>query len=240
MEEKADLLDRLKKAMVDKVLIIDTNASEAPQPGVFQSGAYWEFLTPKSEPVDDPTQGTTFHAPTDANNLKKKCYDYDVNFDCQPFVKLVDVPKFDRFKRRLENGKTVEKVATAEGTPEQSFLDKHGLTHKSRPIELFETFCPMSLTDKWVSFSNRKALLENAGQPGKPYPNWKPFSVKEFRQHIGVRMFHGLLLSLSFDMKFKTQAEDPVNGNDFISRSLGPNVMWGTRIFLTFWPFKIL
>ena len=58
---KVVLQDQLKKAMIDKVPIVNTEASVAPQPGLFQSGAYWEFLTPKSEPVEDPTEGTSFH-----------------------------------------------------------------------------------------------------------------------------------------------------------------------------------
>ena len=81
----------------------------------------------------------------------------------------------------------------------------------------------MSLTDKWEMYSNHKALLENAGQEGKLYPDFTDFKVKEIRQFIGARMMHGLAPAPRLQMKFRIQADDEVNGKDFINRCVGPN-----------------
>ena len=81
----------------------------------------------------------------------------------------------------------------------------------------------MYLTEKWEMYSNHKALLENAGQEGKLYPNFTDFKVKEIRQIIGARMMHGLAPAPRIQMKSRSQADDDVNGNNFISRCVGPN-----------------
>ena len=218
---------KLQKAMDDKVPVLTETDKERPaQPNLFHPNAFWERLHPGEEPVEDPTDGTHFFSPTDPEQAKPKLYDYPDIFDRPPFTKIVDVPVFDRFgRRKIDNNqsKAVEKIATSEGTPDQSFLDKHNLDHNSSPINFFEAFCPTSLTDKWTTYTNHKAMLANAGQSGKAYPDFKPFTVHELRQHIGVRILHGLSPSPRIEMKFSPQAKDPINGNDFVSRSLGPN-----------------
>ena len=225
--KKAILQERLKKAMQDKVELVPVETSERPsQPDLFAPDAFWTMLQPGVEPVEDPTVGTDYFSPTDKEGAKPKLFDYPDVFDRPPFINIVDVPVFDKFGRREkdEAGKPkVRKEQRQEGTPTQSFLDKHHLDRDSRPIQFFEAFCPMSLTDRWTTYTNHKAMLENAGQPGKLYPDFTPFTVKELRQHIGVRILHGLSPSPRVEMKFDNQAKDPVNGNDFVSNSLGPN-----------------
>ena len=79
---KAELLERLQKAMVDQVPIATTGNAEAPQQqGVFSTGAYWQFLKPCEEPVQDPTEHTSFYAPTDSDKVKAKVFNYSVAFD---------------------------------------------------------------------------------------------------------------------------------------------------------------
>ena len=77
-----------------------------------------------------------------------------------------------------------EKEATFEGTPNQSWLDKHGLDHNLKPQDFYAAFVPDSLVGTWTTYTNNKAILENAGQEGKLYPDWKPFKVRDLKQHI--------------------------------------------------------
>ena len=133
--------------MVNKVKLIPVETSESPsQPDLFAADAFWKFLQPGTEPVEDPTVGTDYFSPTDKEDAKPKLFDYPDVFDRPPFINHVDVPVFDRFGRREkdeQSGKLkVKKEHRQEGTPTQSFLDQHHLDHNSRPIQFFMAFVP--------------------------------------------------------------------------------------------------
>ena len=66
-------------------------------------------------------------------------------------------------------------------------------------------------------------MLANAGQKGETYPDFKPSTLTELRKHIGVYFVHGLSPSPSVSHKFQSQADNPINGNDSVKSSLGPN-----------------
>ena len=218
-----------------------TSKVRPAQPDLFHPNAFWELLHPGEEPIEDPTDGTHFFFPTNPEQAKPKLYDYPNIFDRPPFTKIVDVPVFDRFGRRKiddNKSKAVKKVATSEGTPDQSFLDKHNLDHNSSPINFFEAFCPTSLTGMWTTYTNHKAMLANAGQAFQAYPDYKPFTVHELRKHIGVRILHGLSPSPRIEMKFSPQAKDTINGNNFVARSLGPNAIRRHKHFRRFFDCK--
>ena len=68
-----------------------------------------------------------------------------------------------------------------------------------------------------------KAMIANAGQEGEIYPDFVPFTPIELRKHIGLYFLHGLAPSQLLNMKFKTQRENCINGNDFVRVCLGPN-----------------
>ena len=68
-----------------------------------------------------------------------------------------------------------------------------------------------------------KASLASAGIDGTCYEEFKPFSVKEIRQHLGLYILQGLNPSPRIEMKFKPQREDMIHGSDLIYRSFG---MW--------------
>ena len=53
------------------------------------------------------------------------------------------------------------------GAPRPEFLFEHGLNANSLPHEWFKPFLPKSLTGMWISHTNHKALLSNAGQEGE-------------------------------------------------------------------------
>ena len=120
------------------------------------------------------------------------------------------------------------------GRPKLDFLETNGLDFYSCPEEYFAAFVPDSLVGTWTTYTNNKAILSNAGQEGQPYPDFSPFKIAELKQHIGVRIFHGLEPSPRVEMKFLSQANDPVNGNDFFNRSLVPNAKRRHKMFRRF------
>ena len=57
---KAELVDRLKRAMIDRVPIQNLQESEAANTNVFAQGAYWKVLKPDAAEVKDPMTNTQF------------------------------------------------------------------------------------------------------------------------------------------------------------------------------------
>ena len=114
-----------------------------------------------------------------------------------------------------------------------NFIRKHGLNLDSHPAEWFQSFLPITNTrrnqvfsiENCLSWTNTKAMMENAGGKGGKYNDFVPFSLDEFQRHIGLYLLQALLPSLQVEMKFYSQSEDPVNGNDFVHHSFG-SVAW--------------
>ena len=50
---------------------------------------------------------------------------------------------------------------------------------------------------------------------------FKKISCDELMQHIGLYLLQALSPSPQVEMKFRSQKEDPVNGNDFVHSSFG-------------------
>ena len=61
---------------------------------------------------------------------------------------------------------------------------------------------------------NLKAVLLGAGVPGAINPSFTPFSYQEMKQFVGLYILQGLNPSPRVDMKFSSQNEDPIQGND--------------------------
>ena len=123
--------------------------------------------------------------------------DYVEQFDCLPFFWELEEFKFDCFKRRKVNRTTRRpvrnrKACKDKGRVDPTFFEKHDLHSDSRPSEWFTPWIPIELTNSWTTYTNTKAMMVNAGQKGKPYPDYEPFTVKELRQHIGVVMLQGI------------------------------------------------
>jgi hypothetical protein len=57
----------------------------------------------------------------------------------------------------------------------------------------------------------------------KPYPDFKPFTVNELKQHLALYVVNGLCPSSRAELRFKQQPVDPINGNDFIYQSFVAN-----------------
>jgi hypothetical protein len=74
----------------------------------------------------------------------------------------------------------------------------------------------------WTKYTNNKAISCQAGAGEAIYCKFKPFSMVEIRQHLGLYIFNGLTPSPRVEMKFQLQTSDPVHGNDFIKNAFGP------------------
>ena len=81
-----------------------------------------------------------------------------------------------------------------------------------------ETICTV---EDFLQWTNMRAIKENAGLGGKYSKDWKPFTLDEMMKHLGLYLFQGLSPSPQVEMKFCSQQEDPVNGNDFIHTAFG-------------------
>jgi hypothetical protein len=81
---------------------------------------------------------------------------------------------------------------------------KHKLSSQSHPAEILDIFVPFhnnkyNKTNKgefpyieaWTKYTNAKAILANAGQPGMSYPKFKPYSMSEICQHVGAYILNG-------------------------------------------------
>ena len=66
------------------------------------------------------------------------------------------------------------------------------------------------------------------------YPDFTPFTNDALRQHISIYMIQGLDPAPQVSMKFKSQQEDDINGNDFINRPLGPGAVRRHKHFRRF------
>ena len=63
-------------------------------------------------------------------------------------------------------------------------------------------------------------MMENGGLGGK-YKYFRIFSLHELMKHIGLYLLQGFSPSPQVELKFHSQSEDPVNGNDFVQKSFG-------------------
>ena len=225
---KAELQERLLKAMVDRAPLVDASTEETAQPTVFSAGVKWLKMEPTNV-VSDPTHDTEIRAPTvpEGENTHAIKYDFVQIFDRPPFVAQIDRPVYDRFRRKKVNSKTgkclKEKVRRKKGCPNPRFIEKHNLDVDSEPSDWFEAFLPRYLIDRWTSYTNTKAMMVNAGQEGQLYPDYEQFTCNELKRHLGVIILHGISPSPRVAMKFHTQQDDFANGNDFVRANLGPN-----------------
>ena len=65
--------------------------------------------------------------------------------------------------------------------------------------------------------------MMQAGEGGIRYTKFKYFGVDEVQKLMGVQVAHGLSPTPQVSMKFKSQMQDPINGNDFIASVMYPN-----------------
>ena len=148
----------------------------------------------------------------------------------------------------MKNGKRVpvyEEVIRKKGIVDPNFMMKHKISSQSLPHKIVEVFMPLNKQrgrglfptgenkkapkfrgdfETICIWTNAKAHLAGAGKGGSYYyPDFVDFTPYEIRQHFAVYIHQSLSPAPQVEKKFKTQAHDKINGNDFIANSLGQN-----------------
>ena len=169
------------------------------------------------------------------------------------------------WKKELVNDKRVPEYDTTtrtKGCVNPKFKKKHKLSSKSLPHEIADVFLPLhrkgkglfpleddgptnTKVPKWrgdiqtvCDWTNLKADLAGAGPHGGYYRDFVKFTPEEIRKHIAVYILHSLSPSPQLAMKFNTQVQDEINGNDFIANSIGPGGRRRHQMFRAFLSFQ--
>ena len=225
---KAALVARLEDAIKNGVPLVANLTTEKARNLAgesFSPGAHWELLECTGEFIQE-TREEGFRAPTEpegeTSTVKKR--NYTQSFDRMVFTGKAELPKAYR-NGRLSN--KYQKVPCTETQPSMPFIRKHNLRRGSHPASWFEPFFPTKAKDKktfsienCLRWTNTKAMMEGAGLGGK-YNDFINFDINEFRRHLGLYLLQALSPSPQIEMKFQSQTNDPVNGNDMVHEAFG-------------------
>ena len=137
----------------------------------------------------------------------------------------------------------LEKKKRMSGQPKVAWLENNRLSPVSHPVSFMEVLLSrdgtpeekrrrrhmkrVSLFTDWKNYTNLKASLCGAGQD--IYKDWYEFTVEEMRMRIGLYVLDGISPSPRVEMKFETQSNNPVNGNDLVNESFGGAPSKATR-----------
>ena len=105
---KAELIEKIKKAMTDKICVVHVTNNEAAPTTIFSPGTVWKTLNHLEEVLDDPNAGTNYHVPTSnfPDTVTKLAQDtlnkrnYGNIFDRPQLISTVNIDVLDRYKRR--------------------------------------------------------------------------------------------------------------------------------------------
>ena len=211
----------------------------------FDAGSYWKMLDADGEVIDETRNmvidGVEFHAPTvpegesTADYAKKQ--NYLLQFDRDVFTGRAKKPMLSPEGRILYNRNTQEVRYSVhpftESIPDIDWCKENKLDLTSHPAEWFQAFLPIRnkqgdnqgsmkcSIQNLMSWTNTKAHMQSAGLGTGTYDDFKNFELNEFMRHIALYLFQGLSPSPQVEMKFRSSADDPVNGNNFIHRAFG-------------------
>jgi len=218
----------------------------------FAPGSYWTPLEPEAEVVEEPEN--TINNPRAPTNMGDATvpvkHNFAERFDRPVFAGRKSVPKMHGNGKRQtgEMGQPLfNKTIREKILVKRDFLRKHHLSSASHPVEFADAFIPWHENpynakyfsmDQATTYTNLKAQLGNAGAGGTNYKDFKPFSCKDIRQYLGLYIINGLSPSPRMEMKFKPQAVDPVQGNDYIVNHLGANAERRWRHFKCFFALQ--
>ena len=238
---KAVLVQRLKEAVQGNVPLLaarpDHEAANNAGNG-FDGGAYWHLIEQGNEEIDESimeVDGIRFREPTatEAEHVaqhpdRPKKRNYSEQFDRPPFVGASTLLPEKNMRGRLRKDnkgkhKYIKQVTNAT-VPNIEYLHKKGIDLDSHPADWFNIFFPKKrerdthpkavTMDELTAWLNTKALMLNAGAGGGIYKNFKNFSKSELMSHLGLYLFHAISPAPQIEFKFKSQAEDPINGSD--------------------------
>ena len=142
------------------------------------------------------------------------------------------------------------------GGPNADLLKRYGLDETSHPMDWFSALMPMTpamnqedpavanvkgdkttvfAVSNWTAYSNTKAIMCNAGEPGSIYAGkFKPFKNEDISAMLGVYIIDGLTPSPQLTWKMQDQERQPTHGNDRITAVIGPGWQQKHRSFRHF------
>ena len=261
---KVELLDRLKKALEVNVVVRGRNCTGTNkvtkkrsdgESGLssFPSTAYWRVLEPDEVATEEPENSTfkNARAPTiDARDAKFVPVKYGFSkykFDIPIFNAITErVSRWANGREKKKKDGSVLKDTTMRkvGCIDPRYISKHKLNTQTRPDQYADLLLPMDINmqggrerlsfRQMKDWTNLKASLADAGKNGLCYRDFKQFTTKEIRQHLGLYVLQGLCPSPRVEMKFQSQDQDKLHGNDFVYRSFGSNAERRHRHFKAF------
>jgi hypothetical protein len=216
----------------------------------FSKTAFWKELKPNEAVVEEPANPTfkiqRVYAPTvpeeDAAHVPVK-HDFDHRFDVPTFsgkttAYVLTEPRGRNKPRRMKynrNNEPVTKEVTRTcAVVNPVFIKEYNLSKKTKPHEFANIFLPFKSDkvktgpgsfsfEKMMKWTALKAAFADAGHSYYK-GEYVPFSIDQIRKHsCAFYIFHGLSPSPRAEYKFNHQRNDPVNGNDFVYKSFGPN-----------------
>ena len=111
---------------------------------------------------------------------------YTLNFDRPPFISSCIQPELNRYQKPMKDRKgdyIYEDRTHIEALTNIEFLESHGISTPSHPVDWFNVLMPRSTRrqDKnrvtsiadFTSFINKKSYLYNAGSGGTQYLQFK-------------------------------------------------------------------
>ena len=240
---KAAYVDRMKDAIEKGLPLLENLTTEKVNNlagDSFSPGAHWEPLVCEGEYINE-TLPNHFRYPTvpegERSSVKKR--NFNQKFDRMVFDGIAEIPRRYRDGRIAKNrdGEVqFEKQHYVRSTVDMDFIRANKLDLHSHPAKWFEAFVPIKdggnqqhfSMEKVLSWTNMRAWVDNASLGGK-YKDFTNFTLDELMKHIGLYLFQGLSPSPQVEMKFHSQSDDPVNGNDFIHSSFGGNTTRSKR-----------
>lgn len=204
----------------------------------FDEGAYWQLLEEGEDVNDEDVVPDGLRAPTEPENEDRRKYgkkrNFNEIFDREVFIEETKLPRFSllnpgklmRVSYAMDSKIMYEKTRCTETVPNIDWCDRHGLSLESHPVHWFDAFLPCKnkpgignkfSIQKATEWTNLKAAKCGAGKDGAgKYPRFENFTLTSLMKHLSLYLFNGLNHSPQVEMKFQSQNQDPINGNNFI------------------------
>ena len=244
---KQTLVDRLKDALTNNVPLLINLTDQITDNlagDVFHGGAYWTMVPQDGDIITDENreliEGERFFDPTvprnnqweDPDGVGPPKRNYSVTADREVFLVEAKVPDLTaQGKPKYKEGKRLWKDGTTDDTvPNILFLHKNNINEHSHPAEWVNLFLPWKKDNKNEALLDMETIANHTNMriacstaSIRRAKTVKPFTVDEVMKHFGLFMLNGLNPSPNIADKFKSQVEDPVQGNDMCHNAFGSN-----------------
>jgi hypothetical protein len=244
---KQTLVDRLKDALTNNVPLLINLTDQITDNlagDVFHGGAYWTMVPQDGDIITDENreliEGERFFDPTvprnnqweDPDGVGPPKRNYSATADREVFLVEAKVPDLTaQGKPKYKEGKRLWKDGTTDDTvPNILFLHKNNINEHSHPAEWVNLFLPWKKDNKNEALLDMETIANHTNMriacstaSIRRAKTVKPFTVDEVMKHFGLFMLNGLNPSPNIADKFKSQVEDPVQGNDMCHNAFGSN-----------------